>query len=173
MIPVALEHTTLIRTQVDKTDSPWVPAYLNYLQNPVSAGGSFPAPHSALILRLFLDLPPETAPHTGQSCPTRPCLPLDPRAALPPTPRVLTRIVPDKVLVEGPQLVPSDVSGRIGRRLEVQVIFAITMKLRGSNIHANDNLFCVASLVDGFLHQLQGWGWNTVRLLAERVGKEE
>lgn len=71
-------------------------------------------------------------------------------------PCALTRIVPDKVLIEGPQLVPSDVSGRISRRLEVQVIFAITIKLRGSDIHPNDNLFCVASLVNGFLHQFQG-----------------
>lgn len=115
------------------------------------------------------------SPHPGRSrvAPTPAGLPPPlPLPALSATALALTGIVPDKVLVEGPQLVPSDVSGRIGRRLEVQVVFAITIKLRGSDIHANDNLFRVASLVNGFLHQLQGWGRKTVGSAAGRVGKE-
>ena len=104
--------------------------------------------------------------HPGQHPPVRsrvvPNTSLPAPCPPPATALALTRIVPDKVLVEGPQLVPSDVSGRISGRLEVQVVFAITIKLRGGDVHANDDLFCVASLVNGFLHQLQGLGWNTM-----------
>ena len=69
----------------------------------------------------------------------------------------LTWIITYKALVEVAQLICRNVAAWVVWGLEVQVIFAITVELRGCHIHTDDNLVCVARLVDSFLEELQSW----------------
>lgn len=68
-----------------------------------------------------------------------------------------TRVIFNKAPVEVSQLVGGDVATGVIRRLEVQVVFARLVELRGSNVHTNNNLICVAGLGDGILQQFQSW----------------
>lgn len=67
-----------------------------------------------------------------------------------------TWVVVDEALVDGGQLLSTDVSGGVGRRLEVQVVFALDEKLGRSHVHANHHFVCEARLLDGRLDELQG-----------------
>ena len=96
---------------------------------------------------------------TGQRDP-----PLTPAAAL----GTLTWVVPDEGLVQVSQLVGCDVPLGVIGRLEVQVILARPVELRGSYVHADDDLVAIASLADGILQQLQGWKEMVVTTLETR-----
>lgn len=80
----------------------------------------------------------------------------------------LTWVVPDEGLVQVGQLVGCDVPAGVIGRLEVQVILARPVELRGSYVHADDDLVAVASLADGILQQLQGWKEMVVTTLETR-----
>ena len=71
---------------------------------------------------------------------------------------VCTWVVLDETLVQVSQLLSRDVSGWVVRRLEVQVVLPSLEELRGSHVHADDDLVRVPCLLDGRLQQLQGWG---------------
>ena len=90
--------------------------------------------------------------------------PLTPADAL----GTLTWVVPDEGLVQVGQLVGCDVPAGVIGRLEVQVILARPVELRGSYVHADDDLVAVASLADGILQQLQGWKEMVVTTLETR-----
>lgn len=66
-----------------------------------------------------------------------------------------TWIILHKALVELGQLVGSDVTARVVRRLEVQVVLPAAEELGGGDVHADDDLVGVAGLLDGRLQQLQ------------------
>ena len=86
----------------------------------------------------------------------------------PQPPGTLTWVVPDEGLVQVGQLVGRDVPAGVIGRLEVQVILARPVELRGSYVHADDDLVAVASLADGILQQLQGWKEMVVTTLETR-----
>lgn len=67
----------------------------------------------------------------------------------------LTWVITYKALVEVAQLISRNVAAWVIWRLKVQVIFAITVELGGCHIHSDDDLVCVARLVNSFLEQLQ------------------
>lgn len=69
----------------------------------------------------------------------------------------LTWIITYKALIEVTQLICRNVAAWVVWGLEVKVIFAISVELRGCHIHTDDNLVCVASLVNSFLEELQSW----------------
>lgn len=69
----------------------------------------------------------------------------------------LTWIITYKALVKVTKLICRNVAAWVIWGLEVQVIFAIPVELRGCHIHTDDNFVCVASLVDSFLEELQSW----------------
>lgn len=66
-----------------------------------------------------------------------------------------TWVVLDEGAVQVSQLVSTDVSGRVVRRLEVQVVLPAAEELGGGDVHADDDLVGVAGLLDGRLQQLQ------------------
>lgn len=72
-------------------------------------------------------------------------------------PEALTWVILDEGLVQVGQLVRGDVPAGIIGRLEIQVILPRPEELRGSYVHANDNLIGIAGFPDGVLEQLQGW----------------
>ncbi|KAH0516709.1 Alpha-enolase [Microtus ochrogaster] len=66
-------------------------------------------------------------------------------------------ILPDEGLVQVSQLVRGDVPAGVIRRLEVQIVLPGPEELRGGHVHADDNLFSVASLSNCVLQQLQSF----------------
>ena len=69
-------------------------------------------------------------------------------------PEALTWVALDEGHVQVGQLIRADVPAGVIRRLEVQVILSCPEELRGSYIHANDNLVGVAGFANGILQQL-------------------
>lgn len=68
---------------------------------------------------------------------------------------MVTRVALDEAAVQVSQLLAADVSGRVIRGLEVQVILPTAEELGRGHIHTNDDLVGVTGLLDGCLQQLQ------------------
>lgn len=65
-----------------------------------------------------------------------------------------TWIILNKTFVKVSKLIRADVSIRVIRSLEVQVVLSVTIEFGCRHIHANHNLICVSSFTDGTLYQL-------------------
>lgn len=61
----------------------------------------------------------------------------------------------DEAAVQVSQFLSTDVSGRVIRGLEVQIVLPTAVELGGRHVHPDDDLVGVAGLVDGCFQQLQ------------------
>lgn len=68
---------------------------------------------------------------------------------------LVTRVVLNKTAIQVSQLLASDVSGRVFRGFEVQVVHPIAEELRCGHIHTDDDFVRVSSLLNGSFQQLQ------------------
>lgn len=74
---------------------------------------------------------------------------------------ILTWVILDEALVQIAKLVSGDVAFGIVWGFKVQVVFSILVELRGSDVHADDDLIGVAGFLNGWLQQLQSWRSHT------------
>lgn len=68
---------------------------------------------------------------------------------------LVTRVALDKTTIQVSQLLATDVSGRVIRGFEVQVVLPTAEELRCGHVHTDDDLVGVTSLLNGSFQQLQ------------------